>query len=636
MNEYNHWNQIKNGISWILNGQNRILPILLGALLLGCGKTPAPNTPEIPIHEAVVRGDLKAIQDHIAAGSDLNGLDNISQSTPLMTAATFGHVDIAKALIDAGANLNIKNNDGSTALISAAFFCRSEIVQALLDKGADTNIRNNMGSTALNAVEGPWATVKPIYDMIGGMLAPSGVVLDYEHIQSTRPKIAEMLQETKAPKATKQSAPDFEVKTIVPTGDEPYLRLDSDYIFDQEKLHTFELNIPGSALAKIDADPSAEAYVEGSLSFEGQTLSPVGIRYKGSVGAWAGCLSGFDWVHPSGHKICNKLSMKIKVNWKGSDQKFYGLNKIQLHSQKSDRSQMRERLGYWLFRNMGVPAPRSVHARLIINGNYSGLYALIEQIDGRFTRHHFKNGKGNLYKEVWPLDSDGNAHNEETYLERLKTNEDEKPKAHLIHSFAKEIAAADERMLQSVITKWMDVEEIISYAVVDRMIRHDDGPFHWYCHGNECFNHNYYWYEDPIEKKLHLVPWDLDSTFENIISNTNPVTALADQWGEVTANGNPFNFGPFNIPQRSAASDKLIAGWTRFDEEFDRQLNRFMEGPFSKVQVDEHLDIWTEQIRQATDEASRTHDDAISVSEWEHAVSELKAQVGFAREKRLM
>ncbi|MDC0325295.1 hypothetical protein OAM01_00895 [bacterium] len=106
--------------------------------------------------------------------------------------------------------------------------------------------------------------------------------------------------------------------------------------------------------------------------------------------------------------------------------------------------------------------------------------------------------------------------------------------------------------------------------------------------------------------------------------------------GEVTAKGKPFNFGPFNIPQRSAASDKLIAGWTSFKEDYERLMNHFMTGPFSKNQVDELLDTWTQQIKEATSEASQTHGDAISVSKWEHAVNELRAQVDFARTKRLM
>lgn len=334
--------------------------------------------------------------------------------------------------------------------------------------------------------------------------------------------------------------PDNEIETIIPIGDEQYLNEDSDYIFDQSTLHTFELNLPAANLAKINADPAAEEYVEGSLTFEGETVSPVGIRYKGSIGAFVNCLSGGDWSNPSGHKICTKLSMKVKINWNGREEKFYGLKKLQLHSMNLDDSQMRERLGYWLFRQMGVPGPRAVHARLLINGEFAGLFALVEQIDGRLARYNFDDGTGNVYKEVWPINENGNAHPLSTYLNHLETNKDENPSAELIQAFGQEIAGAHDSTLQSVIAKWMNVPEIISYAVVDRTIRHDDGPFHWYCGGTDCSNHNYFWYEDPTAKKLHLIPWDLDNAFENIITNANPVTPIADDWGEISAGCAPF------------------------------------------------------------------------------------------------
>ena len=90
---------------------------------------------------------------------------------------------------------------------------------------------------------------------------------------------------------------------------------ESGYLFDQSELRTYELHLSDEALATLDADPAAEQYVEGSMTFEGQTIEPVGIRYKGSVGAFFGCLSGRDWVRPSGQKTCTKLSMKVKINW---------------------------------------------------------------------------------------------------------------------------------------------------------------------------------------------------------------------------------------------------------------------------------------------------------------------------------
>ena len=126
--------------------------------------------------------------------------------------------------------------------------------------------------------------------------------------------------------------------------------------------------------------------------------------------------------------------MKVKINWEGREEKFFGLKKIQLHSQNLDDSQMRERLAYWLFREMGVPAPRSIHARLLINGEYVGLFALTEQIDGRFTRYNYDDGKGNLYKEIWPITENAQPQSEQTFLSNLKTNEDDNPSVELILS----------------------------------------------------------------------------------------------------------------------------------------------------------------------------------------------------------
>src|SRR6185369_9232122 len=93
--------------------------------------------PQVDIHTAVVSGNLDAVKQHIAAGTDLNEKDPFGGSSPLISAAVFGKTDMAKVLIDAGADLNFQNKDGSTALHTSAFFCRPEIVKLLLDKGAD-------------------------------------------------------------------------------------------------------------------------------------------------------------------------------------------------------------------------------------------------------------------------------------------------------------------------------------------------------------------------------------------------------------------------------------------------------------------------------------------------------------------
>ena len=150
--------------------------------------------PEIDIQMAVLSGNLEAVRQHIEAGTDINKKDAMSGATPLISAASFGKTDIAKALIDAGANLTPKNNDGSTALHVAAFFCRVEIVQMLIDAQANKTTLNNYGATAWETVMGPFEEIKPIYEMIQKQLGPLGLQLDLVEIEKTRPVIAMMLQ----------------------------------------------------------------------------------------------------------------------------------------------------------------------------------------------------------------------------------------------------------------------------------------------------------------------------------------------------------------------------------------------------------------------------------------------------------
>ena len=154
----------------------------------------AGNTPKIDIHTAVLSGNLEAVKQHIEAKTDLNQKESMSGSTPLITAATFGKNKIVKALIDAGADLSIKNNDGATALHTAAFFCRIEIVQMLIDAKADKTIRNNFGATPAESVSGSFNDIKPIYEMLQQQLAPIGLNIDLGEIEKTRPIIVRMLQ----------------------------------------------------------------------------------------------------------------------------------------------------------------------------------------------------------------------------------------------------------------------------------------------------------------------------------------------------------------------------------------------------------------------------------------------------------
>ena len=156
--------------------------------------TKTVNKPSIDIHGAVLTGNLEAVKQHIEAGTDINQKEAMSGSTPLMSAATFNKPEIAKVLINANADLSVKNNDGGTALHTAAFFGRIEIVQLLIDAEADKTVRNNFGATPREIVMTDYAQMKPIYEMLIQQLKPMGFTLDLDELQKARPVVAMMLQ----------------------------------------------------------------------------------------------------------------------------------------------------------------------------------------------------------------------------------------------------------------------------------------------------------------------------------------------------------------------------------------------------------------------------------------------------------
>ena len=152
------------------------------------------SSPRIGLQMAAIQGNIDAVMQHIAAGTNINKKDPTGGSSPLLIASIFGKTDVALALIAAGADVNLQNNDGSAPLHTASFFCRPEIVKALLSNGADKNLKNNSGSTALESVSAPFESVVGIYDYFGNTLGPLGLKLDYEKIKKTRPAIAELLK----------------------------------------------------------------------------------------------------------------------------------------------------------------------------------------------------------------------------------------------------------------------------------------------------------------------------------------------------------------------------------------------------------------------------------------------------------
>jgi len=105
------------------------------------GIKPEPPTAivhiDIDIHDAAGLGNIEALKQHLAAGTDVNAKSG-NGKTPLHYAAWRGHKEIIELLIAAGADVNVKNDADETALDWAVAWDKPEIAALLRKHGAKT------------------------------------------------------------------------------------------------------------------------------------------------------------------------------------------------------------------------------------------------------------------------------------------------------------------------------------------------------------------------------------------------------------------------------------------------------------------------------------------------------------------
>ena len=106
------------------------------------------GTPALNI--AAYKGNLEMMRRLIRAGADVDARNKKNGFTALLEAVHFLDTEVAKFLIEYGAEVNAQNNHGSTALHGAAANGIIELVNFLIVKGAEVNTQNNLGSTALH------------------------------------------------------------------------------------------------------------------------------------------------------------------------------------------------------------------------------------------------------------------------------------------------------------------------------------------------------------------------------------------------------------------------------------------------------------------------------------------------------
>jgi hypothetical protein len=277
---------------------------------------------------------------------------------------------------------------------------------------------------------------------------------------------------------------DVDTDTEVDAG--PVFPLPCADLYDPDLLPTFEFEIDPAEWAALQED--CVNYVE--------PYHPIVFRYGGEVADAMVRLKGnWSW-------ICEKLQFVVAFNEVDPDGRFHGLRKIVLDAPWYDATLLHERMAMDVLGRHGVPSSCVNNARLLVNGEYYGVYANVERVDHEYLERNFADHEGNLYK--------GGV--------ELQTNEATADTSDRDAFWA----AADIDALAAIV----DLEQAVRVWAGEAMLPDPDS----YWAGVEI---NFYIYDYPGRGFLFL-PYDADISFaENIwpeAAYADPITYQHPDW----------------------------------------------------------------------------------------------------------
>ena len=243
-------------------------------------------------------------------------------------------------------------------------------------------------------------------------------------------------------------------------------------------------------------------YVKAQFECDGVAIpNDVALRFKGN--------SSYDNFQRS-----LKRPLKIDFNRYSHDQRFHGLETLNLGNNAFDVTQLREAVSYEVYRRAGVPAPRTTFAivYLTVDGQYDhefvGFYTAIEEPDDKpFLKEHFGDAGGLLVK---PEGIRGLPYMGETwapYVDRYhsKTGAPDADAARRFIDFVKLVNYADDTTFNAKIGDYLDVDHFLRYLAATVLITNLDSPL--------ITNHNFYLYANRADGKVWIMPWDMNLAF---------------------------------------------------------------------------------------------------------------------------
>jgi uncharacterized protein (TIGR03437 family) len=287
-------------------------------------------------------------------------------------------------------------------------------------------------------------------------------------------------------------------------------------LFDDSALHEVRITMPAANWASLKAHYLENTYYNvDSFQWKGigsntLTVNNLTVRSRG---------------HGSRSPV--KPGLHVDFNRNVSTQNFLGLNELDLKNNSQDPSLIHERLSMELFTRMGVPASREVCTKVFVNGEYIGLYNLVESPDTQMMKRVFGENNGYLY-EYKPgdwltpnivgsgyhfefLGDDYDKYSSGTVATPFDPQDPHQnsPDTVTLHDFIQTMNQAPDSTFLSDISKFVDPKAFLTINAVENYLADFD------CILGDIFGlNNFFLYRFTNKQFNAFIAWDKDNAFD--------------------------------------------------------------------------------------------------------------------------
>lgn len=286
--------------------------------------------------------------------------------------------------------------------------------------------------------------------------------------------------------------------------DPTYVHDDINQLYHHEHIYTLDLIFYDAnyhAILKNWKENNLESALPAQLNYGGNHFDSVAVKYKGN--------STFAVPNTFGNP---KLPYNIDLNDYVSGQQIQRYRKLKLGNAYFDPTFAKEIMASYIYKQY-MPCYESNLIRLVVNGNYLGVYVNQEDVGNQFLKKHFKENDGPFFK-CEPMTEEQAGHPVDWPDLRWRGADT----LNYFESYERKSPTGWSEFLNMINVLNNDVADIESVINVDRVLWNfavttvlsNEDTY------NTTIIHNYYMYQTE-DGKFQMMPWDLTESFCGIL-----------------------------------------------------------------------------------------------------------------------